>query len=109
MFYDVAITSRKDKKQKSQDEGEDDDDEDEDDELERNPVEWLMVTRSDPGGGIPRFMVERNTPASITADANKFAEWAVKGEGIPSEDEFVQEKEAEAPANAAAAGSNADF
>ncbi|QDS73949.1 hypothetical protein FKW77_008056 [Venturia effusa] len=46
------------------------------DELETNPVEWIMVTRSDPGGGIPRFMVERGTPASITTDAAKFLDWA---------------------------------
>ena len=43
---------------------------------ELNPVEWLMITRSDPGGGIPRFMVERGTPASIVADAAKFLDWA---------------------------------
>jgi hypothetical protein len=27
-----------------------------------NPVEWIMVTRSDPGGSVPRWMVERGTP-----------------------------------------------
>lgn len=43
---------------------------------ELNPVEWIMVTRSDPGGGIPRFMVERGTPGSIVADASKFLNWA---------------------------------
>jgi len=43
---------------------------------ETNPVEWIMITRSDPGGGIPRFMVERNTPASIVQDAAKFLDWA---------------------------------
>lgn len=43
---------------------------------ETNPVEWIMVTRSDPGGGIPRFMVERNVPSSIVADAIKFLDWA---------------------------------
>ena len=43
---------------------------------ETNPVEWVMVTRSDPGGGIPRFMVERNVPSSIVADAVKFLDWA---------------------------------
>ena len=43
---------------------------------ELNPVEWIMVTRSDPGGGIPRFMVERGTPSSICADAAKFLDWA---------------------------------
>lgn len=43
---------------------------------ETNPVEWIMVTRSDPGGGIPRFMVERNVPSSIVQDAVKFLNWA---------------------------------
>ena len=47
-----------------------------DDEL--NPVEWVMVTRSDPGGSVPRFMVERGTPGSIVADASKFLDWATK-------------------------------
>jgi len=41
-----------------------------------NPIEWIMVTRSDPGGGIPRFMVERGTPGSICADVSKFLDWA---------------------------------
>jgi hypothetical protein len=39
---------------------------------EENPVEWIMITRSDPGGSVPRFMVERGTPSSIVADASKF-------------------------------------
>ncbi|KAI0128638.1 hypothetical protein BJ170DRAFT_337918 [Xylariales sp. AK1849] len=38
-------------------------------------VEWLMVTRSDPGGSVPRFMVEKGTPAGIAGDANKFVKW----------------------------------
>lgn len=46
------------------------------DDAETNPVEWIMVTRSDPGGGIPRFMVERNVPSSIVQDAVKFLDWA---------------------------------
>ncbi|KAL8822687.1 MAG: hypothetical protein Q9191_006581 [Dirinaria sp. TL-2023a] len=45
-----------------------------------NPVEWIMVTRSDPGGSVPRFMVERGTPSSIVADAGKFVDWACKKE-----------------------------
>ena len=45
---------------------------------ESNPVEWIMITRSDPGGGIPRFMVERGTPGSIVADAYKFLNWATQ-------------------------------
>jgi hypothetical protein len=45
---------------------------------ELNPVEWVMITRSDPGGSVPRFMVERGTPSSIVADASKFLDWACK-------------------------------
>ena len=47
---------------------------------EENPVEWIMVTRSDPGGSVPRFMVERGTPGSICADAVKFLDWACQRE-----------------------------
>ena len=47
---------------------------------ETNPVEWIMITRSDPGGSVPRFMVERGTPGSIVADASKFLDWACKKE-----------------------------
>lgn len=45
---------------------------------EIDPVEWIMITRSDPGGSVPRFMVERGTPGSIVADASKFLDWACK-------------------------------
>ncbi|KAI0180444.1 hypothetical protein GGR52DRAFT_531347 [Hypoxylon sp. FL1284] len=38
-------------------------------------VEWMMVTRSDPGGSVPRFMIERGTPPGIAGDANKFVKW----------------------------------
>ncbi|KAI2630955.1 hypothetical protein GGR54DRAFT_584918 [Hypoxylon sp. NC1633] len=38
-------------------------------------VEWVMVTRSDPGGSVPRFMIERGTPPGIAGDANKFLKW----------------------------------
>lgn len=48
----------------------------ENDDGESNPVEWIMLTRSDPGGSVPRFMVERGTPSSIVADASKFLDWA---------------------------------
>ena len=51
-----------------------------DDDAESNPVEWIMITRSDPGGSVPRFMVERGTPGSIVADASKFLDWACKKE-----------------------------
>lgn len=54
-----------------------------DDDPETNPVEWIMITRSDPGGGIPRFMVERSTPASIVQDAAKFLDWACAKDDFP--------------------------
>ncbi|KAH6636305.1 hypothetical protein F5144DRAFT_487209 [Chaetomium tenue] len=38
-------------------------------------IEWLMVTRSDPGGSVPRFMVEKGTPGGIINDAGKFVKW----------------------------------
>ncbi|ROT35859.1 hypothetical protein SODALDRAFT_352738 [Sodiomyces alkalinus F11] len=38
-------------------------------------IEWLMITRSDPGGTVPRFMVERGTPGGIVSDASKFLKW----------------------------------
>jgi hypothetical protein len=43
-----------------------------------NPVEWIMVTRSDPGGNIPRWMVDKGTPKSVGVDAAKFVNWAVE-------------------------------
>ena len=48
----------------------------EDDEAETNPIEWIMITRSDPGGSVPRFMIERGTPGGIVSDASKFLDWA---------------------------------
>lgn len=53
---------------------------------EMNPVEWIMITRSDPGGSVPRFMVERGTPSSIVADASKFLNWACQKQH-PDDDE----------------------
>lgn len=55
---------------------------DSDDLAETNPVEWVMVTRSDPGGSVPRFLVERGTPSGIVADASKFIDWAFKKEHL---------------------------
>lgn len=40
------------------------------------PVEWIMVTRSDPGGSIPRWVIEKGTPKSIWSDTVKFIDWA---------------------------------
>lgn len=61
---------------------------DEEDE-EINPVEWIMITRSDPGGSVPRFMVERGTPSGIVADASKFLDWACKTGYLGVEEEKV--------------------
>ncbi|OBT49543.1 hypothetical protein VE04_10166, partial [Pseudogymnoascus sp. 24MN13] len=76
------------------------------DDPERNRVEWIMLTRSDPGGSVPRFMVERGTPGSIVADAAKFLNWAcsaaldVAGDEVPPRvdtagDESPEESETE--------------
>ena len=54
---------------------------------EENPVEWILVTRSDPGGSVPRFLVERGTPAGIVGDASKFLDWACKKEHPGLDDE----------------------
>ncbi|KAL8717083.1 MAG: hypothetical protein Q9225_005650 [Loekoesia sp. 1 TL-2023] len=56
------------------------------DPAEQNPVEWIMITRSDPGGSVPRFLVERGTPSGIVTDASKFLDWACKKEHPVTED-----------------------
>lgn len=53
---------------------------------ELNPVEWIMITRSDPGGGIPRFLVDRGTPEAMLGDVTKFLDWACPQEEIPDAD-----------------------
>lgn len=63
-------------------------------------IEWLMVTRSDPGGSVPRFMVEKGTPGGIISDAGRFLNWlesktlkelvAAEDAGIGSLDEAGQ-------------------
>lgn len=60
---------------------------------ETNPVEWIMVTRSDPGGSVPRFLVERGTPSGIVADAGKFLDWAMKKELPNTEDNLAEVEE----------------
>ncbi|KAL8729718.1 MAG: hypothetical protein Q9166_004546 [cf. Caloplaca sp. 2 TL-2023] len=60
------------------------------DQAEQNPVEWIMITRSDPGGSVPRFMVERGTPAGIVSDASKFVDWACKKEH-PVKDDYGEQ------------------
>ena len=61
-----------------------------------NPVEWIMITRSDPGGSVPRFMVERGTPSSIVADASRFLDWACRADH-PTIDEDHQEDNLKVP------------
>ncbi|KAL9027955.1 MAG: hypothetical protein Q9196_003606 [Gyalolechia fulgens] len=56
------------------------------DPAEQNPVEWIMITRSDPGGSVPRFLVERGTPSGIVTDASKFLDWACRKEHPVKED-----------------------
>lgn len=62
------------------------------DEPELNPVEWIMVTRSDPGGGIPRFLVERGTPEAMLGDLTKFFDWACALDEIPHPDDDLDEQ-----------------
>lgn len=54
-------------------------------------IEWLMVTRSDPGGSVPRFMIEKGTPPGIVGDAGKFLKWvtakAAQGFSSTAEDD----------------------
>ena len=65
-------------------------------EEELNPVEWIMITRSDPGGSVPRFMVERGTPSGIVNDAKKFLDWACKISNPIKKPEEVHEETVEA-------------
>ncbi|ROW12333.1 hypothetical protein VMCG_00425 [Cytospora schulzeri] len=67
-------------------------------------IEWMMVTRSDPGGSVPRFMVEKGTPGGIVNDAGRFIKWldSKKTEDLrePPADkpkEGIVEGESEAP------------
>lgn len=64
-----------------------------DDDEEMNPVEWIMVTRSDPGGSIPRWMVDKGTPRSVGTDAAKFVNWALEDDK-PSEPESPESEDA---------------
>ncbi|KAK4507616.1 hypothetical protein PRZ48_001351 [Zasmidium cellare] len=63
------------------------------DDPELNPVEWIMITRSDPGGGIPRFLVERGTPETMLQDVHKFFNWACSQDHIPDPDEDLEKQE----------------
>ena len=77
-----------------------------DDPAEHNAVEWIMITRSDPGGSVPRFLVDRGTPAGIVSDASKFLDWACQkdhpvmedyGEKAQEVDQEIERKNSQAP------------
>lgn len=59
-------------------------------------IEWLMVTRSDPGGSVPRFMVEKGTPGGIVSDAGRLLRWleALNPESLANSDDNDFKKEA---------------
>ena len=75
-------------------------------------VEWLMITRSDPGGSVPRFMIERGTPPGIVGDAGKFLKWISSPpstEKTSSKEELTSEKKeaAELPGETSSSENNA--
>ncbi|KAI0166513.1 hypothetical protein GGR57DRAFT_446958 [Xylariaceae sp. FL1272] len=70
-------------------------------------VEWLMITRSDPGGSVPRFMIERGTPPGIAGDANKFLQW-ITSEKFESVDDTETTNEATPDIIAASATTTSD-
>lgn len=89
-----------------------DKEESEDNNEDANPVEWIMITRSDPGGSVPRWMVERGTPKSIVSDAGKFLNWASQPDLIsPTTEgdvgEILQNQEGQEHRDRAAAESSA--
>ena len=67
---------------------------------ELNPVEWIMITRSDPAGGVPRFLVDRGTPGAMLADVTKFLDWACGQEEIPDPDQDVEKQQQTSEQNA---------
>ncbi|RFU80336.1 hypothetical protein TARUN_1884 [Trichoderma arundinaceum] len=70
-------------------------------------VEWIMITRSDPGGSVPRFMVEKGTPPGIVGDAGKFVKWVTalstlssrSGESLIKAESPAAQGEARTPPN----------
>lgn len=58
-------------------------------------IEWIMITRSDPGGNVPRFMVEKGTPGGIVSDAGRFLKWITSKEpedfASSEDDDFKEE------------------
>ncbi|KAK7414513.1 SNF1-interacting protein [Neonectria punicea] len=60
-------------------------------------IEWLMITRSDPGGSVPRFLIEKGTPPGIVGDAGKFVKWvtskSIQGFLDPIDDDVTTDPE----------------
>ncbi|TKA71546.1 hypothetical protein B0A55_07063 [Friedmanniomyces simplex] len=79
-----------------------------DDDAELNPVEWIMVTRSDPGGGIPRFLVDRGTPDAMLGDIGKFLDWAASQSDGMQPVGAPQTTEQEVPRSAALSDNQGD-
>ena len=77
---------------------------------ERGPakIEWLMVTRSDPGGSVPRFMVEKGTPPGIVNDAGKFLNWLTARSGDDKAEQSINEAGADAKISTENVPSNAE-
>lgn len=92
MIREIPLTPSKSKNSQSTDRRDSASEED----PETNPVEWIMITRSDPGGGIPRFMVDRGTPGSIVADTKKFLDWACARDHVPDTEEGIDPDEVQA-------------
>ncbi|TWU76773.1 SNF1-interacting protein [Metarhizium rileyi] len=70
-------------------------------------IEWLMVTRSDPGGSVPRFLIEKGTPPGIIGDAGKFLKWVSSttlkdGTTRPARDAKQQNGNNQSPTNGGA-------
>ncbi|KAG9254908.1 uncharacterized protein F5Z01DRAFT_680988 [Emericellopsis atlantica] len=66
-------------------------------------IEWLMVTRSDPGGSVPRFMIEKGTPPGIVNDAKKFLDWVTReslGSRETETNESAEQEKVSAPRTA---------
>ncbi|KAL5612822.1 hypothetical protein BROUX41_004097 [Berkeleyomyces rouxiae] len=66
-------------------------------------VEWAMVTRSNPGGNVPRFMIERGTPSAICGDALKFYQWMEAADLTAYEKTDTKPHAAETPESASSA------
>lgn len=73
-------------------------------------VEWLMVTRSDPGGSVPRFLIEKGTPPGIVGDAGKFLKWttAKSRRGWEESETAAEAQTPTGETNQAASGASTD-